>query len=122
MDTVWIQAQNLATIADVSPDQTVQDSVRDKASGRGYLYPDTFAEERLFFFPPAPSVLLVIFCRNHNYICDMLLKINERKTWCDPVPTDAKLLAKQDEEIFQTARLVKCVSVSSVSGIINNDP
>jgi Animal haem peroxidase. len=61
------------------------------------------------FLPPAASALLVIFNRNHNYICDMLLKINERKRWTDPVPTDPKQLALQDEEIFQTARLVKYV-------------
>jgi len=89
------------------PDQAAQDTVRDKISGRGYLYPDSFAEERLVFLPPATSALLVIFNRNHNYICDMLLKINERGRWSDPAPADAKLLAQQDEEIFQTARLVK---------------
>jgi linoleate 10R-lipoxygenase len=88
-------------------DQTTQDTVRDKASGRGYLYPDCFAEERLIFLPPAASALLVIFNRNHNFICDMLLKINERKKWTDPIPADPKKLAAQDEEIFQTARLVK---------------
>ena len=38
----------------------------------------------------------------------MLLKINERKRWSDPPPSDPKLLAQQDEEIFQTARLVNC--------------
>ena len=38
----------------------------------------------------------------------MLLKINERKRWSDPPPEDAAQLAKQDEEIFQTARLVNC--------------
>jgi hypothetical protein len=94
-------------------EQSAQDAVRDRASGRGRLYPDTFAEERLIFLPPAASALLVIFNRNHNYICDMLLKINEKKRWCDPIPTDPKQLAQQDEEIFQTARLVKYVSLNS---------
>jgi linoleate 10R-lipoxygenase len=37
----------------------------------------------------------------------MLLKINERGRWTDPPPADDKLRAQQDEEIFQTARLVK---------------
>ena len=38
----------------------------------------------------------------------MLLKINERKRWIDPPPADNKdKIAEQDEEIFQTARLVK---------------
>ena len=46
--------------------QAQQDSVRDKAQGRGYLYPDCFAEDRLVLVPPAASALLVIFSRNHN--------------------------------------------------------
>ena len=37
----------------------------------------------------------------------MLLKINERKRWTEPPPTDKDKLELQDEEIFQTARLVK---------------
>ena len=47
-------------------DQAAQDLVRDKVSGRGLLYPDTFSEERLTFLPPTASVLLVLFSRNHN--------------------------------------------------------
>lgn len=38
----------------------------------------------------------------------MLLKINERGRWSDPPPEDPKARAQQDEEIFQTARLVNC--------------
>jgi linoleate 10R-lipoxygenase len=34
--------------------------------GRGLLYPDTFAEDRLLLLPPAVCVLLVLFNRNHN--------------------------------------------------------
>ncbi|KAF9257706.1 heme peroxidase [Marasmius fiardii PR-910] len=97
---------------DLSPlygiNQATQDLVRNKALGRGLLYPDTFSEERLLFLPPASSALLVILSRNHNYIADKLLKINERGRWTDPPPTDPTALAKQDEEIFQTARLVNC--------------
>lgn len=40
----------------------------------------------------------------------MLLKINERGTWTDPPPVASKDFEKQDEEIFQTARLVKYVN------------
>jgi hypothetical protein len=40
----------------------------------------------------------------------MLLKINERKRWTDPKDCDPKLLSQQDEEIFQTARLIKYAS------------
>ncbi|KAG6917742.1 hypothetical protein DXG01_001280 [Tephrocybe rancida] len=107
-----IHINNASSYLDLSPlygdNQAAQDKVRDKAAGRGLLYPDTFSEERLLFLPPATSVLLVLFSRNHNYIAKRLLKINEKKRWSDPIPTDAARLALQDEEIFQTARLVNC--------------
>ncbi|KAJ7208882.1 heme peroxidase [Mycena pura] len=103
---------NTSSYLDLSPlygiSQATQDLVRNKDQGRGLLYPDTFSEERLMFLPPAASVILVILNRNHNYIADMLLKINERGRWTDPPPTDEKARAQQDEEIFQTARLVNC--------------
>ncbi|KAI0354701.1 heme peroxidase [Trametes cingulata] len=88
--------------------QEEQDTVRDKASGRGLLYPDAFCEDRLVFVPPAATALLVLFSRNHNYIADMLLKLNERGRWTNPPPEDADKRALQDEEIFQIARLVNC--------------
>lgn len=97
---------------DLSPlygdNQAAQDKVRDKAAGRGLLFPDTFSEERLLFSPPATSALLVLFSRNHNYIARRLLQINEFKKWSDPPPSDAAVCALQDEEIFQTAKLVNC--------------
>ncbi|KAH8111877.1 heme peroxidase [Phellopilus nigrolimitatus] len=103
---------NTSSYLDLSPlygnDQFTQNQVRNKELGRGMLYPDTFSEDRLGFLPPAASALLVIFSRNHNYIANMLLKINERKRWSDPPPSDPKACAQQDEEIFQTARLVNC--------------
>jgi len=43
-----------------------------------------------------------------QYIADKILKINERKRWSDPPPTDEAKRALQDEEIFQTAKLVNC--------------
>ena len=46
--------------------QAEQDAVRDKAQGKGLLYPDAFAEGRLIFVPPAATALLVLFSRNHN--------------------------------------------------------
>ncbi|EJC98652.1 heme peroxidase [Fomitiporia mediterranea MF3/22] len=101
---------NTTSYLDLSPlygfNQLTQDQVRDQEKGRGLLYPDTVSEDRLGFVPPAASALLVIFSRNHN--ANMLLKINERKRWSDPPPEDPKKRAQQDEEIFQTARLVNC--------------
>ncbi|KAH9854311.1 heme peroxidase [Lenzites betulinus] len=88
--------------------QDEQDAVRDRASGRGLLYPDAFSEDRLVFVPPAATALLVLFSRNHNYIAEMLLRLNERGRWTDPVPQDEAKRALQDEEIFQIARMVNC--------------
>ncbi|KAG1740010.1 heme peroxidase [Suillus lakei] len=88
-------------------DQDMQDKVRNK-DGRGLLHPDVFAEDRLLLLPPAVCVLLVLFNRNHNYIARRLLEINERGTWKDPSHhhhVSHAQLAKQDEEIFQIARL-----------------
>ncbi|KAJ7436075.1 heme peroxidase [Mycena galericulata] len=97
---------------DLSPlyghNQASQDLVRNKGLGLGLLYPDTFSEDRLVFLPPAASALLVILSRNHNYVATMLLKINERGRWTDPPPTDEARKAQQDEEIFQTAKLINC--------------
>ena len=45
--------------------QEMQDKIRVR-DGRGVLHPDTFAEDRLLLLPPAVSVLLVLFNRNHN--------------------------------------------------------
>jgi len=42
------------------------------------------------------------------------LKINEKGTWADPTPTDAKKRDRQDEDIFQTARLVNCGHFMSI--------
>ncbi|KDR69074.1 hypothetical protein GALMADRAFT_933805 [Galerina marginata CBS 339.88] len=111
-DTSNIYINNASSYLDLSPvygsNQEAQDKVRDKAQGRGLLYPDTFSEERLLFLPPATSVLLVVFSRNHNYIANKILKINECGRWSDPPPTDPAQRALQDEEIFQTAKLVNC--------------
>ncbi|KAI6149466.1 heme peroxidase [Pisolithus tinctorius] len=96
-------------------DQATQDKVRDK-KGRGLLHPDAFAEDRLLLLPPAVCVLLVLFNRNHNYIARRLLEINERGTWSDPSkesPHSHKML-KQDEEIFQIARLCNCAWFAAV--------
>ncbi|KIM44733.1 hypothetical protein M413DRAFT_442688 [Hebeloma cylindrosporum] len=93
--------------------QADQDKIRLR-DGRGLLYPDVFAEDRLLLLPPAVCVLLVLFNRNHNYIANKLLEINERGTFVDPAtlstddPASKAQLVAQEEEIFQTARLVNC--------------
>ncbi|TFK63860.1 heme peroxidase [Pluteus cervinus] len=107
-----MNVNNTSSYLDLSPlygyNQDSQDQVRDKESGKGLLYPDTFSEERLLFLPPTASALLVILSRNHNYVADKLLKINERGLWTDPPPSDPAARQLQDEQIFQTAKLVNC--------------
>ncbi|KIP10018.1 hypothetical protein PHLGIDRAFT_101881 [Phlebiopsis gigantea 11061_1 CR5-6] len=111
-----VNINETSSYVDLAPlyghDQPSQDKVR-KRDGRGLMWPDTFAEDRLLLLPPAVCVLLVLFNRNHNYIAKKLLEINERGTFEDPdsMADDdqraAKLLA-QEEELFQTARLINC--------------
>ncbi|KAG6809571.1 hypothetical protein H0H93_015694, partial [Arthromyces matolae] len=43
------------------------------------------------------------------YVAERILKINENKRWRDPPPSNPEALARQDEEIFQTAKLIKFV-------------
>ncbi|KAI6023916.1 hypothetical protein PISMIDRAFT_470487 [Pisolithus microcarpus 441] len=96
-------------------DQATQDKIRVK-DGRGLLHPDSFAEDRLLLLPPAVCVLLVLFNRNHNYIARRLLEINERGTWSDPSKesSHSPKIIKQDEEIFQIARLCNCAWFAAV--------
>jgi linoleate 10R-lipoxygenase len=138
-----VNINETSSYLDLSPlygyDQASQDKVR-KRDGRGMLYNDVFAEERLLFLPPAVCALLVLFCRNHNvrslvtnwftepvlethffskYVAKKLLEINERGNYIDPsVPSEfssvTERLLHQDEEIFQTARLINSTWFVSV--------
>lgn len=76
---------------------------------RGLLKPDSFSEKRLLGMPPGVNVILVMYNRFHNYVADMLLKINEGGRFSLPPTKTAeekqRALAKQDEDLFQTARL-----------------
>ncbi|THV05525.1 linoleate diol synthase [Dendrothele bispora CBS 962.96] len=86
--------------------QEEQNKIRNRSDGRGHLYPDVFAEDRLLLLPPAVCVLLVLFSRNHNYIAKKLFDINERGTYKDPSQLSKEQANAQDEELFQTARLI----------------
>ena len=87
----------------------LEDQLSVRAMQRGLLKPDSFAERRLLGQPPGVNVMLVMYSRFHNYVADVLLKINENGRFTlPPTKTDEdkkKALAKQDEDIFQTARL-----------------
>ncbi|KAL5504779.1 hypothetical protein ACEPAH_7442 [Sanghuangporus vaninii] len=82
-----------------------------RLDGTGRLYEDVFADGRLLFMPPSVPALLVLFCRNHNYIASKLLTINEYGTYVsgtalEELNEDDK--KAQDDEIFSRARLVNC--------------
>ncbi|KAI9454114.1 heme peroxidase [Russula earlei] len=89
---------DLSPLYGTSLDQV--NSVR-KRDGTGRLKEDVFADGRLINMPPAVGALLVIFNRNHNYVAERILSINENGTFSKSAVCDA-----QDEEIFQRARLV----------------
>lgn len=78
---------------------------------RGLLKPDTFHEKPLLGHPPGVNVILVLYSRFHNYVAEMLLKINEGgrfslKPFDDDNAEEKKVaLAKQDHDLFNTARL-----------------
>ncbi|KAG8910032.1 hypothetical protein FRC01_006585 [Tulasnella sp. 417] len=76
--------------------------------GTGRIHPDTFADHRVLMMPPSTPALLVMFSRNHNYIVQKLLDVNERAQWKNPPPQDKVAKQKQDDEIFGTARLINC--------------
>ena len=88
--------------------QVEQISVR-LLDGTGRLHPDTFADSRLLRMPPSTPAMCVLFSRNHNHIAAKLLAVNERRSWTTKVgELDGAARKKQDEEIFQTARLINC--------------
>ena len=100
---------------------------------KGFLKPDTFHGERLLGQPPGVNVILVMYSRFHNHVAEMLLKINGMSChftvrsyqvdYADIIPYDGieggrftlgpgdsneekrAALRKQDEDLFQTARL-----------------
>jgi linoleate 10R-lipoxygenase len=91
--------------------QETQDKVRveKEQRGRGLLKPDVFAEDRLLFLPPAAAAVLVLLCRNHNYIAAKLLDNNEYDRFNkDLSKLTTEQLLKQDEELFNVARLINC--------------
>lgn len=91
---------------------SLRDQLKVRTMKGGKLKPDTFHEERLIGQPGGVNVLLVLYNRFHNYACDVLLKINEggrftMKTSDDASPEErAKAAAKQDHDLFNTARLI----------------
>ncbi len=98
---------------DLSPlygsNQEMQDTIRTFKQGK--LKPDCFADKRLLGMPPGVGVLLIMFNRFHNHVCENLMAINEGDRFTPPpsnLPEEkaAQAWKKYDNDLFQTARLV----------------
>ncbi|KDR70288.1 hypothetical protein GALMADRAFT_255194 [Galerina marginata CBS 339.88] len=76
--------------------------------GSGKLWDDVFADPRLLMMPPTSCALLVLLNRNHNFIAQRLLDINENGNFSKTFPTDPAARQAQDDEIFHRSRLVNC--------------
>ena len=91
---------------------SLKDQLEIRAMKEGRLKPDTFHEKRLLGQPAGVNVMLVLYSRFHNYVCDILLKINEGGRFtlaCGPDASEedrARAIAKQDHDLFNTARLI----------------
>jgi hypothetical protein len=81
-----------------------QESVRQMKNG--LLKPDQWFDKRLVIQPPGATGLIVVFSRNHNYIAQKLLEINENERFSYGPGKRLTTAQQQDEELFQTARLV----------------
>ncbi|CAI2176174.1 903_t:CDS:2 [Funneliformis geosporum] len=93
---------------DLSPlyGRNLDEQMRVRQGRLGLLKPDTFSDLRIILQPPGVCCLLVLFSRNHNYIAKRLLQINENGRFSVKDPNDPEELKIQDENLFQTARLV----------------
>jgi len=100
---------------------SLRDQLTIRTMKRGMLKPDTFHEKRLLGQPAGVNVLLVLFNRYHNYVYNILLKINEGGRFTLASKPDASLedqaeaLAKQDHDSFNTARLIVCAFYASIA-------
>jgi hypothetical protein len=94
---------------------SLRDQLKVRTMQGGKLKPDTFHEKRLLGQPAGVNVMLVLYSRFHNYVVDVLLKINENGRFTLSCPADAspedkaKALAKQDHDLFNTGRLIHAV-------------
>ncbi|KAH7311220.1 linoleate diol synthase [Stachybotrys elegans] len=98
---------------------SLRDQLKIRTMLEGKLKPDTFSEKRLLGQPAGVNVMLVLYNRFHNYVADVLLKINEGGRFTlGPSSTPearAKALAKQDHDLFNTARLIVCGMYASIA-------
>ncbi|GAA6004340.1 peroxidase/cytochrome P450 family protein [Rhodotorula paludigena] len=75
---------------------------------QGKIHPDTIASQRLFMMPPSSVAMAILFARNHNWICDKLVEVNENNQFAPWTSLDEKGKLSQDLRIFEIARNVNC--------------
>ncbi|CAI6334735.1 unnamed protein product [Periconia digitata] len=104
---------------------TEKEQLRVRTYKSGLIYPDSIASERIMMMPPGVVAVLLMFSRNHNYIAESLLSINEDgkyKPW-DKLDEDGQKW--QDNDIFQISRNINvgffasCVLKDYVAAILN---
>ncbi|GIK07559.1 hypothetical protein Aspvir_003225 [Aspergillus viridinutans] len=92
--------------------QAEQNMMRTFVDGK--IKPDCFSEPRFHALPAASGVILIMLNRYHNYVAEHLALINENgrftKVHDDEMDPDKAraALAKYDNDLFQTARLITC--------------
>ncbi|KAI9364688.1 heme peroxidase [Pilaira anomala] len=84
--------------------RTDQESVRQMK--KGLLNHDQWFDKRLVIQPAGVAGLMIVFSRNHNYIAKKLLEINENDRFSFGQGKRLSTEEEQDEELFQTARLI----------------
>ncbi|RDW76906.1 peroxidase/cytochrome P450 family protein [Aspergillus mulundensis] len=105
---------DVSSYLDLAPlyGSSLKDQLEIRTMKEGKLKPDTFHERRLIGQPPGVNVMLVLYSRFHNYVADVLLKINEHGRFTLVFPANAsaedkaRAVAKQDHDLFNTARLI----------------
>ncbi|KAJ3019911.1 UNVERIFIED_CONTAM: hypothetical protein HDU68_010433 [Siphonaria sp. JEL0065] len=98
-----------------------EEQAQVRSGVNGLLKPDVFSDPRLQFQVPAVVFLLVLFCRNHNYIAQQLLseEVNgKQENYCftNVAGKDSPKLsaARTDELVFQTARNINVACYANV--------
>ncbi|GAA5871348.1 hypothetical protein JCM16303_000725 [Sporobolomyces ruberrimus] len=95
---------------DLSPlygnNQKEQDQIRTFKDGK--IFDDVVASQRLFLMPPSTCALMMVFSRNHNWIVDTLYRVNQNNEYKPVKALSLEQRKQQDEDLFQTARLVNC--------------
>jgi linoleate 10R-lipoxygenase len=100
---------------------SLRDQLQIRTMLEGKLKPDTFHEKRLLGQPAGVNAMLVLYNRFHNHVAEVLLKINEAGRFTLAVRPGAsnedraKAIAKQDHDLFNTARLIVCGLYASIA-------